>query len=127
MKRLLGIAIIAFFLLTVPAHAESVTILSAKTVTGTSDSFRPPVGRGVDQTAYRTFQVALSGTGAVTATVAIECSNDGINWETAITFSLSGTSSAHDGNYYVNSWTYTRANVTAISGTSAAVTVIGGW
>lgn len=69
----------------------------------------------------RTFQSTVSGTGAVTATVVIQVSNDGTNYLTLGTITLSGTTSASDGFASDASWGYVRANVTAISGTSAIV------
>lgn len=72
-----------------------------------------------------TYQATVSGTGAVTATVLIEVSNDGTNWcSTALgTISLSGTTSATDGMTSDAPWKYHRANITAISGTGATVQV----
>jgi len=70
-----------------------------------------------------TFQVVLTGTGALTATVVIEFSNDGTNVVTGATFSLSGTTTVTDGVTINSPWKYVRANVTAISGTSANVQV----
>lgn len=72
----------------------------------------------------RSFQAVVTGTGAVSATVLIEVSNDGTNWVTLATLSPSGTTSATDGAaVQVVAWSYVRARITAISGTSAAVTV----
>jgi len=70
----------------------------------------------------RAFQATVTGTGAVTATVAIQVSNDDTNWITLGTITLSGTTSATDGFTSDAPWGYVRANVTAISGTGAAVT-----
>lgn len=74
---------------------------------------------------YTTFQASVVGTGAVTATVVIDCSNDGVNWcSTALgTITLSGTTSSSDGFTTAAPWKYVRARVTAISGTGATVTV----
>lgn len=77
----------------------------------------------------RTFQATLTGTGALTATVVIEVSNDGVGWlsDATSTLSLSGTNLASGGFSSSASWGYVRANVTAISGTGAKVTVtVGG-
>jgi len=73
-----------------------------------------------------TFQGIVSGTGAVTATVVIDVSNDGINAVAtpAGTITLSGTTTSSDGFLTSNSpWKYVRARVTAISGTGATVQV----
>ena len=73
-----------------------------------------------------TFQAVVTGTGAVTATVVIEMSNDGVNaLETAAgTITLSGTTTSTDGFTTSNApWKYARARITAISGTGAIVQV----
>jgi hypothetical protein len=90
--------------------------MNAKITTGAGDAFQPAAKD-------RTFQAVVVGTGAVTATVAIEVSNDGTYWETLATINLSGTTSDSDGLTSSAPWGYVRANVTAISGTNAAVTV----
>lgn len=69
----------------------------------------------------RTFQATVSGTGAVSATVVIEGSNDGTNFLTLGTITLTGTTSASDGFASTAPWQYVRARLTAISGTGAAV------
>lgn len=72
-----------------------------------------------------TFQAIVSGTGAVTATVTIEYSNDGVNACSTVggTITLSGTTSSTDGFTSDAPWKYVRANVTAVSGTGATVQV----
>lgn len=70
-----------------------------------------------------TFQATVSGTGAVTATVLIQCSNDGTNWLLLGTCTLTGTTSATDGFAVAAPWAFVRANLTAITGTAAKVTV----
>ncbi len=73
-----------------------------------------------------TFQAVVSGTGAVTATVDIEYSNDGTNAVDTVggTITLSGTTVHSDGFTSQNApWKYVRANVTAVSGTGATVQV----
>lgn len=75
-----------------------------------------------------TIQAIVTGTGAVTATVVIDVSNDGDNWCSTVlgTITLSGTTSSADGFTTDAPWKYMRARVTAISGTSATVTVLYG-
>lgn len=73
-----------------------------------------------------TYQATVSGTGAVTATVVIEYSNDGINALSTVggTITLSGTTTSSDGFTTSNApWKYHRARVTAISGTGATVQI----
>lgn len=76
------------------------------------------------------FQCIANGTsGAFSATVNVEVSNDNTNWETAITFSMSGTATTADtaGDNIAAPWKYIRGNVTAISGTGANVTLTTGY
>lgn len=75
---------------------------------------------------YSAFQATVSGTGAVTATVTIEVSNDGVNTIGTVmgTISLSGTTSASDGFTSQAPWKYVRANVTGLTGTGATVDVV---
>lgn len=98
-------------------------IMTAKTNTG-AGSFRAwnNLANGSNQI---TFQATVSGTGAVSATVDIEVSNDGVNVVDTVagTIALSGTTSDSDGITVDAPWGFWRANVTAISGTGAAVTV----
>lgn len=78
---------------------------------------------------YTTFQVMIDGTsGTQTATVVIECSNDGIHPCATVlgTITLSGTVTASDGFTTTAPWKYIRATVTAISGTGAVVTALAG-
>lgn len=72
-------------------------------------------------------QAVVSGTGAVTATVLIEVSNDPDTFGWAVTplatFTLSGTTSVSDIFESKASHKYYRARITALTGTGAAVTV----
>jgi hypothetical protein len=74
---------------------------------------------------YHSFQAignVTASTGA--ATVLIQVSNDGVNYLTLGTISLNlGTAATSDGFAAANNWQYYRANVSAISGTNAKVTV----
>jgi hypothetical protein len=82
---------------------------------------------------WSTFQAIVTGTGAVSATVIIQGSNQEAtfngtksNWVTIDTYSLTGTTTATNGSTSISTWRYVRANVTVISGTSATVEVIMG-
>ena len=78
---------------------------------------------------HATFQAVVVGTGAVTATVTIEVSNDALYALSTVagTITLSGTTSNSDGFTTTDApWKYVRANVTAVSGTAATVTVLMG-
>jgi hypothetical protein len=82
-------------------------------------------GFGVD----RTYQATITGVGAITATVAIEFSNDLVGWlsDSNSVLLLAGTNTASSGFVTKAPWSYARANVTSISGTSARLTVsVGG-
>lgn len=72
----------------------------------------------------RTIDAKVVGTGAVTATVIVYVSNTGDDndWIVAATITLSGTTSDVDGFVINAKWAYMKAEVSAISGTSAAVT-----
>ena len=95
-----------------------ITLLADAIAQGAGAAFQPAEKQ-------RTFQVngaTSSGTGA--ATVKIEVSNNGSDWLTLGTVSLTlGTTSTSDGFVSDAPWGYVRANVSAISGTDAAVTV----
>lgn len=94
-------------------------LMDGQTTTGAGASLQ-------NHGATRSFQAVLTGTGAVTATVVIEVSNDGDNFLTLDTLDLTGTDLATDGTTLGATWLYLRANVTAITGTGAAVSVFMG-
>lgn len=73
----------------------------------------------------KSMQATVTGTGAVTATVVFEVSNDNVNWivEPIATITLSGTTTDSQGFTMNAPWAYVRARLTAISGTGAVVTV----
>lgn len=68
------------------------------------------------------FDCALTGSGAVSATIIIEATN-GAAWQPLGTVTLSGTDSDADGFSNSGNWGRARARLTAISGTNAAVVV----
>lgn len=98
---------------------DVLNILPASTTTATGAW----VYKGAVQT---TFQATVTGTGAVTATVVIDCSNDGVNaCSTPLgSITLSGTTSNADGFTTAAPWKFVRARVTAISGTGASIDVL---
>ena len=103
------------------------TIMNAVgTAPTTGTTFTPNAStRGIGFPPVIAFQAYETGTGAVTATVVIEGSNDPSysTWVTLATITLSGTTTASDGYATIATWPNVRARLTAISGTSAAVTV----
>ncbi len=94
-----------------------ITLMSARTTTGSGDWHRA----GTSKT-LQALGTTSAGVGA--ATIVIEVSNDGTNALTAGTITLTlGTSATSDGFASFAAWLYVRANVTAISGTNAQVSV----
>lgn len=68
-------------------------------------------------------QSYVTGTGSVSATVVVEGSNNDSDWVPITTLTMSGTSRASDGGVLETFFQQIRARVTAISGTSASVSV----
>ncbi len=101
--------------------ANGVVVLMANAITATGAQPAATFPKGMTD-----FTFLLTGTGAVSATVVIEKS-DGVNWFTAATMTLSGTNSVKDSDWLDNVWNQLRVNVTAISGTGAAITVRAGY
>lgn len=85
---------------------------------------------GPTSVGQKTVTAHVQGTGAVTATVKVEVTNDptlASSWITATTINLSGTTTAADGQLIpAEKWAYYRANLTAVSGTAATVNVVMG-
>jgi len=104
----------------IPAGSEVSLISILTAATATIVSAAVPLNSG-----NKTFQATVVGSGAVTATVVVEVSNDGIGWiaDSVSTLSLSGTNVASAGFTNDQPWVFARARVTAISGTGAAITV----
>lgn len=98
------------------------TIVNGATSTGTQNPIRKPAPATV-------FQVQITGTGAVSCTVLFEVSLDNVKWISPgmATVSLSGTNSATDGFASNAPWKFVRPNITAVSGTGAAVTILMGY
>lgn len=85
-------------------------------------------GQLLDQTQdTKTLQATVTGTGAVSATVVFEASNDGgRGFVTLGTVTLSGTNVASDGFVSDAPWDAIRANVTALSAGAAVTASMGG-
>lgn len=101
------------------AMAQAIPLLTNRIATATGTTREAP-GPGA------TVQATVTGTGAVSATVAIQVSNDGTAWLTLGTLTLSGTTSATNGLALNAHWVYIRGVISAISGTSATVNAIMG-
>lgn len=98
------------------AMAQAIPLFTARATTGTGTTREAP-GPGA------TVQAVVTGTGTVSSTVVIQVSNNGTNWLDLGTLTLSGTTAATQGLALNAHWVYIRGNITALSGTSAAVTV----
>lgn len=92
-------------------------LVDAKLTTGDGTAVGPLVRL------RKTVQGTVSGTGAVSATIPIRVSNDNVAFILAGTITLSGTTDATDGFVIDGPWAFIRADVDAIAGTGAAVTV----
>lgn len=72
---------------------------------------------------HRTFQAVLHGTGSASLTV--EVSNTGEDWEVLGTVSLASGSEAHDGFASDAPWLFVRGNVSSISGGASVSLIMG--
>jgi hypothetical protein len=96
------------------------SMLDAAIATGAGAAFDLP---NTGTTTFQAYGTTSAGAGA--ATIVIQVSNDDDNWITAGTITLTlGTSATTDGFAFAGNWDRVRANVTAISGTNASVSVV---
>jgi hypothetical protein len=73
----------------------------------------------------QTFQLTVTGSGAVSATVQPVVSNDGVNWSSyGDPFTATGTTKASQIAGGAQNWKFYSAYLTAISGTGAKATLI---
>ena len=97
---------------------RSITLLPAGTVAATGPIFDGPwneARRGM-------VQAVITGTGAVSATVTLQGSNNGVNWTTVgSAMSLSGTTSDTKTQAVDYPWAQLRAVSSVLSGTGATV------
>jgi hypothetical protein len=100
-------------------------LLSNATATGAGTAWNPRDTSAVATYTQHSFQAVGSTTASTgAATILIQVSNDGVNYITMGTITLVlGTSATSDGFAVANSYEYYRANLSAISGTNAKVTV----
>jgi hypothetical protein len=115
--------LLALFL-ALPAQAQThatviARLLDGVTATGAGTITTPPISA----TPWRSYQGSVTGTGAVTATMTVEVSNNPTlqGWMTLCTITLTGTTTATDGCVGITTYGYVRGNLTAVSGTSATV------
>jgi len=102
----------------VVADSRSKIFLSRRTTVGEGETVEC-----VERQPLRQYQATLTGNGLVTATVEIWVSNDNHNWLIMARFLLSGTNFDTCGFAAQNPCQYSKAVVTAITGTDAAVDV----
>lgn len=105
-----------------------ITLLTDKTTTGAGTAYQLPSTFGDIPASKFSFQAIGSvSTSTGSATIIIEVSNDGTNFKTLGTISLSLTTSETSDGFVVDApWAFVRANVTVISGTDATVSVLMG-
>jgi len=72
------------------------------------------------------FQVVLTGDGAVSVTATPEFSNNATNWIVGTALNLSGTNVATDGVTVDSGWAYVRIALASITGTGATASVFHG-
>lgn len=91
-------------------------ILDGATATGAGSTYEP-------MSKDRVFQATgLTSSGSGAASIDVEVSLDGSNWDVMGTISLTlGTTSTSDSFASTTPWKYVRGNVTSISGTGATV------
>lgn len=99
-----------------PAGSRVEILDYATTTTATGEAHRP-------NGAKRSFQCAGDTTaGAGASDIVIEVSNNGLDWVTAGTITLTLSTTQSDDGFTMDSpWYWVRARVSAISGTGAAV------
>lgn len=100
-------------------------LLDAATTQGDVSDGHQNSNNGSPETTYQAFGTTSSGAG--TAVVDIEVSNDNKHWITGGTISLTlATTVSTDGIALSSAWKYSRANLSTLTGTGASVTVIMG-
>lgn len=100
-----------------PNH--TVSLLDSVTTTVTGQRFY------LGETNVYSLHAIVTGSGALTAYIRLDVSNDGVHWlPNAVEFSLSGTDEVQDGASITLSYAYVRARVTALTGTGATASLI---
>lgn len=113
------------------ANNPLLQVNAAAAVAPASDVMYGPSGvvgtgdRISDKPLNRTYQATVTGTGAVSATVIIEASNDLTGWVELGTMSPSGANMASAGMVSQTMWRHVRARCTAISATSSVKVTMG--
>lgn len=99
---------------------------TGKTYTGVAANVIGPVK--YKDSPYATYQAVVTGTGAITATVNILVSNDGVNFNNTVagTLTLTGNDTVSDGFATSASWKFVRAVLSNLTGTNARCYVLQG-
>lgn len=87
------------------------------------DTNAPATGNRFGMGGPSLFQATVVGDGAVTASVVIETTNDGLAWYALMNLDTSGTGTSTVANITEHPWDACRARVTAVTGTNARVIV----
>lgn len=101
-------------------NVRPLEILRTTSASKVGDKFGPFENSG------STFQASVEGSGALTATVVIEVSNDGKNFLPLGTITLAGNNAVSDGFASSAPWAFFRAKTTALTGTNAVATAHAG-
>jgi hypothetical protein len=122
MKKFITALILALacnysFAATQPAYKQFTKLLTSVATTSTGDSYVFP-----QAVSLRSHQAVLEGASALGATVVVQGSNDGVKWVTLGTITLTA-SVLNDGFISQAPWIFERGQITALSGTGAAVTL----
>ena len=98
------------------------TLFTAVTTNTTPPDSQIDVGN-VPARPSRTYDARVTGTGAITATVTLFGSNDGVGYSTTpfLTFTLSGTTSVTDSYVSQANWGFIRCTTANVTGTGATV------
>lgn len=114
-------------LLALPGHAflGQETLLSGATTVSTGSGFRTPTGPAARKT-FQAWGSTTNGVGA--ATILVQGSNNaGVTWDTIGTIPLTLTTSMSSDSFTSDDrYIQVRGNVTGISGTGAAVSLVMG-
>ncbi len=95
--------------------SQFILFFDGENTNGASRAHRSPLS-------VRTYSASMAGTGAISALVTFQGSNDDALWNDIGSVSLSGSDSASGSTAVTNTSTYTRAVISLLAGTGAAVT-----
>ncbi len=79
----------------------------------------------VNQTITASSQLAVEGTGAVSAQAVLEGSHDQKGWINIATMNASGNDYATDGGPFQTLWPYIRARIVSVTGTATVYVELG--